>query len=147
MLRWVFRVNGCFEEYFTILNCNVHMRLLEIAHYILWDCRFRDVFALNMTPLNDLLLLSPVKQHQAALTSDTQRVFGCCCSLCFCAFLCTIPRAFPQKLFSSVVASIHCLCPQKFLDTEAIKCLMHYFKSSEKNSCIFYLQEPLCLIF
>ncbi len=52
MLRWVFRVNGCFEEYFTILNCNVHMRLPEIAHYILWDCRFRDVFALNMTPLN-----------------------------------------------------------------------------------------------
>lgn len=142
MLQCVFRANGCFEEYFTILNCNVHMRLPEIAHYILWDCRFRDVFALNMTPLNR----SVVVVVTCETTPDSADIWHSKCFwLLFFMFLCFplhhsqsfSPISCSHLLFQACIAC----APKKCLDTEATKCLMHYFKSSEKSSSIFYFQN------
>ncbi len=140
MLRWVFRVNGWFEEYFTILNCNVHMRLPEIAHCILWDCCFRDVFALNMTPLNRSVVVTCETTPDSAAIWHS-KTFGCCYSLflCFPLHHCQSfsPKSCSCWLFQACIAC----APKKRLDTEATKCLMRYLKSSEKSSSILYFQN------
>lgn len=141
MLRWVFRVNGCFEEYFTILNCNVHMRLPEIAHCILWDCCFRDVFALNMTPLNRSVVVTCETTPDSADIWHSKSFW----LLLFYIFVLSsapLPELFPKKVVLVCYSKHALLVPlKKCLDTEATKCLMHYFKSSEKSSSILYFQN------